>query len=94
MLGDPALADETAFVDYFRRAVKGTEVHSIHTEVEGTAKADLFRRQLEAWKSDGVSFLPLCDYASEEAGRRNLLPVRRLVRTTIPNRGGEITTTA
>jgi hypothetical protein len=35
-----------------------TEVHSIHTEIEGAASFhDWFAEQLRGWKSDGVSFL-------------------------------------
>jgi hypothetical protein len=68
-------------------------VHSIHTEVEGTAKAALFERQLDGWKADGVQFLSLAELANEQLKNRSAVPRRRLTRTTIPNRGGEVSST-
>ena len=70
-----------------------TEVHSIHTEVEATAKLALFRKQLVLWKTDGVSFVTL-----EEIARANDWPapknfIRPLRRTSIPHRGGFVSTT-
>jgi peptidoglycan/xylan/chitin deacetylase (PgdA/CDA1 family) len=93
MLGEPALADETAFITYYRGIVKGTEVHSIHTEVEATAKLALFRKQLIAWKTDGVAFITLEDIAREQLSQREKIPVRPLRRTSIPHRGGLVSTT-
>jgi peptidoglycan/xylan/chitin deacetylase (PgdA/CDA1 family) len=93
MLGDPALADDTAFINYFRALIKDTEVHSIHTEVEGTAKAALFERQVNGWIADGVDFLTLADLAAEQLKNTAAVPRRRLIRTTIANRGGEVSST-
>ena len=90
-LGAPGLEDESKLVDYYAEAVKGTEIHSIHTEVEGTAKLALFERQLAAWKARGVAFTTLEELAKEALADRAKLPVRRLIRTTLPGRGGLIT---
>jgi peptidoglycan/xylan/chitin deacetylase (PgdA/CDA1 family) len=92
-LGEPALKDEATFLTYYRGLVKGTEVHSIHTEVEATAKLVLFRKQLIAWKTDGVTFVTLEDIAREKLAHRETIPVRALRRTSIPNRGGLVSTT-
>jgi peptidoglycan/xylan/chitin deacetylase (PgdA/CDA1 family) len=84
--------DTAAFIEHYRGAIRGTEVHSIHTEVEGVAYADLFRRQLEAWEADGVCYVTLEEIATETLARRTRIPHRRIVRATLPGRAGEITT--
>jgi peptidoglycan/xylan/chitin deacetylase (PgdA/CDA1 family) len=90
-LNAPEFANEAAFIDHYRRSIRGTEVHSIHTEVEGVAYADLFRRQLEAWVADGVGFVAMETIAAEALATPERVPVRRIVRTTLPGRAGEIT---
>ena len=64
----------------------------MHTEVEGRSRAELFARILDAWKSDGVRFVTLRDLADEALARRGEVPVRELVRTTLPGRGGTVAT--
>jgi peptidoglycan/xylan/chitin deacetylase (PgdA/CDA1 family) len=90
-LNAPEFPDEAAFIDYYRRAVVGTEVHSIHTEVEANALLPLFARQLEAWRADGVRFVTLEEIARETLASPERIPTRRIVRTTLPGRAGEIT---
>ncbi|HEX6964980.1 MAG TPA: polysaccharide deacetylase family protein [Gemmatimonadaceae bacterium] len=87
----PQFPDAAAFIDYYRRAIRGTEVHSIHTEVEATAYLDLFRRQLEAWLADGVRCVTMEEIARETLASPELIPTRRIVRTTLPGRAGEVT---
>jgi len=87
----PEFPDDAAFIDYYARAIRGTEVHSIHTEVEATAYVDLFRRQLEAWSADGVRFVTMDEIARAMLARPELIPYRRIVRTTLPGRAGEVT---
>jgi undecaprenyl phosphate-alpha-L-ara4FN deformylase len=88
MWGDPQFKSENDFLDYYRQAIRTTEVHSIHTELEGTARLDLFRRQIEIWLEDGVEFVRLEDIAKEKLENRDKIPVRSLRRISIPNRGG------
>jgi peptidoglycan/xylan/chitin deacetylase (PgdA/CDA1 family) len=90
MLGDPSLPDNNAFIRYFTDAIKATEVHSIHTEVEATAHADLFRKQMESWKAAGVGFVTLEEIANEQLADRKNIPIRRLKRIEIPNRAGKV----
>ncbi|HEX5438093.1 MAG TPA: polysaccharide deacetylase family protein [Gemmatimonadaceae bacterium] len=90
-LNAPEFPDHAAFIAYYRRALAGTDVHSIHTEVEATAHRDLFRRQLEAWTADGVRFVTLAEMAADVLARPASIPTRRLVRTTLPGRAGEVT---
>lgn len=89
-LGAAGFPDERAIVDYYRRAIVGQEVHSIHTEVEATAYASLFSRQLDAWLADGVRFVTLDEIAREQLAAPAAVPVRRLVRLTLPGRAGQV----
>ena len=79
------------FVERYRAAVQGTEVHSIHTEVEATALFALFERQLEAWRADGVGFVTLDEIAREVKSSLAPIPVRRIVPIELPGRGGTVT---
>jgi undecaprenyl phosphate-alpha-L-ara4FN deformylase len=81
---------DDAQLAFFRGAVRGTEVHTLHTEVEGRSKREVFGRILDAWKSDGVRFVTLRELADEALARRGEVPVRELVRTTLPGRGGTV----
>ncbi|HEX6537372.1 MAG TPA: polysaccharide deacetylase family protein [Gemmatimonadaceae bacterium] len=91
MYNAPALRDERAFIDYYREAVRGTEVHSIHTEVEATALHALFDRQLDAWLADGVRFVTMEELATEALAAPERIPARRLTRITLEGRGGLVT---
>lgn len=91
MYNAPALRDERAFIDFYRDAVRGTEVHSIHTEVEATALLPLFDRQLDAWRADGVRFVTMEELATEALAARERIPVRSLTRITVDGRGGLVT---
>ena len=77
---------------FFRQAVHGTEVHTIHAEIEGRSKAALFSAILDDWLVDGVAFVTLAEIAREALARRDQVPVRELSRTRLPGRGGEVTT--
>lgn len=91
MYNAPELADDSAFIEYYRKAVQGTEVHSIHTEVEATALLAHFERQLEAWRADGVSFVTMETIARETLVAPERVPGRHITRITLPGRAGEVT---
>jgi peptidoglycan/xylan/chitin deacetylase (PgdA/CDA1 family) len=76
----------------YRGLVKGTEVHSIHVEVEGRSRLPLFCRMLDAWIADGVTFLTLEQLAREVLAQRDAIPARPLIRTRLRGRGGEVAT--
>lgn len=86
------LPDDAAQRDFYRRAPRGTEVHTIHTEVEGRSRRALFEQILDDWRADGVSFPTLVELARETLARPGEIPVRDLVRTTLPGRGGTVAT--
>src|SRR6266540_265844 len=68
---------------FFRAAVRDTEVHTIHAEVEGRSKIALFSRILDDWRTGGVSFLTLEELARETLTARGKIPVREVVRTRL-----------
>ena len=76
----------------FREAVRGTEVHTIHTEVEGGVRARLFQEILDDWRSGGVTFPLLSEIAREVLGSRESVPERPIVHTRLPGRGGLVAT--
>jgi len=88
----PELSGDAAQRAFYRGAVKGTEVHTIHTEVEGRSKADLFAGILDDWKADGVEFVLIADLAREVLSRGDRVPVREIGKTRLPGRGGTVTT--
>ena len=88
----PDLATDEDQRRFFRSAVGGTEVHTIHAEVEGRSKLPLFERILDDWIAGGVSFATLEDLAAGILAGREEIPVRELSRTRLPGRGGEVAT--
>ncbi len=86
------LPTEDAQRDFYRRALGGTDVHTIHTEVEGRSRRALFERILDDWQADSVAFPTLRDIAREALANPAEIPVRDLVRTTLPGRGGTVAT--
>ena len=85
----PADEDQRAF---FRNAARGTQVHTIHAEVEGRSKAAFFEGILADWIADGVTFPLLSELAREVLAHHDAIPVRPLSRTTLPGRAGFVAT--
>jgi undecaprenyl phosphate-alpha-L-ara4FN deformylase len=88
----PELATDEDQRRYFREAVRATEVHTIHVEVEGRSKLDLFGRILDDWIASGVAFVALEDLAAEVLGQSDGVAVRELTRTMLPGRAGTVAT--
>lgn len=93
-LASPEMKDPAKLITFYRAAIAGTEVHTIHTEVEGTAHHALFARQIEAWKADGISFVALDDLAKEIIKNQKAVPSRRPTRIRLPHRGGFVSSSA
>jgi undecaprenyl phosphate-alpha-L-ara4FN deformylase len=85
----PTDEDQLAF---YRDAVRDSEVHTVHVEVEGRSKLPLFTRILDAWIGSGVSFTTLEELAREALTKKSDLPVRELGRKRLKGRGGEVST--
>jgi undecaprenyl phosphate-alpha-L-ara4FN deformylase len=88
----PDVETDEAQVALFRRLARGTEVHSVHVEVEGRSKLPLFCRILDAWIEDGVTFTTLEDLAREILAGESEIPKRPLARARLRGRGGEVAT--
>lgn len=88
----PSLPDDAAQRAHFRAVVRDTEVHTVHAEVEGRSKADLFASILDDWRTDGVAFPTLAELAREALARRERIPARALGWTRLPGRAGEVAT--
>lgn len=88
----PQLRGDAAQRAFYRGAVRGTEVHTIHTEVEGRSKSDLFAGILDDWREDGVAFMLLSELARETLARRDRVPEREIAKARLPGRGGFVTT--
>lgn len=87
-LAAPEFKDQQRLLDDYSRSINGTEVHTIHTEVEGMNYLTLFEKLLNLWKSSGVEFITLENLANEQLKNRDIIPFRSPSRITIPNRGG------
>ena len=88
----PSLRDDAAQRAHFRGAVRGTEVHTIHAEVEGRSKSALFEQILDDWRADGVGFPTLAELALEALAHRDRIPSRAVSWTRLPGRGGRVAT--
>jgi len=87
-----SLRDDEAQRAFFRAAPRGTEVHTIHTEVEGRSKLPLFTQILDDWLGAGVQFVTLPELARETLARSPRAPVRRVSRAALPGRAGWVAT--
>ena len=88
----PELRTDEDQLGYFRDAAQGTQVHTIHAEVEGRSKAALFGAILDAWLAGGVTFPLLTDLAREALSHHNLVPARPITRIALKGRGGTVAT--
>ena len=88
----PSLKNDEDQRRYFLDAVRGTEVHTIHAEVEGRSKLPLFRQILDGWIGAGVIFLTLADLARESAESAGSDPGARVDAHKLPGRGGSVAT--
>lgn len=92
VLAWPHVRSEDARRWLYRKAAAGTEVHTIHTEVEGGSQAALFQRILDDWRADGVTFPLLSEIAREVLGSHDPVPEREVTKTRLPGRGGRVAT--
>ena len=83
----PTDADQRA---HFRGALSGTQVHTIHTEIEGRSKLALFEGILDDWLTAGAKFPTLSEIAAQALARPEKVPVRTLTRVRLPGRAGEV----
>jgi undecaprenyl phosphate-alpha-L-ara4FN deformylase len=79
-----------ALLHYYTDAVRGTEVHSIHTEVEGTSWLEPFDRQLRLWQGRGFQFITLEQIARESLASADRISGREIAFGELPGRAGQV----
>ncbi len=67
-------------------------VFTLHAEIEGMAKIQLFRNLLRAWTGRGVQFVRMDDLAKSLLDNRASIPARELVMAAIDGRSGLVAT--
>jgi peptidoglycan/xylan/chitin deacetylase (PgdA/CDA1 family) len=89
LMGRPEFPDEkiVAHTLSLLRA-DGVNVLTIHAEIEGMGRRNLFRELLAACRARGVEFIRLDDYARELLAHRAAIPVRDQIATAIDGRSG------
>jgi len=88
---DEVPSTEERLVEDYLPLLTGIQVHTIHTEVEGGARLPLFAKLLEQAIDRGVRFVPLGTLAEKALVTPSRIPRRKLVRITLPGRGGFVT---
>ena len=66
------------------------EVHSVHTEVEGTALFDSFSKWIRSRYETGTAFVTLSEIAAKEKSHAASVPHCEVKLQTIPGRAGPV----
>ena len=89
LLGRPEFPDDRIVPHYLSLLRSDRpDVLTIHAEIEGLGRRDLFRRLLAACRGHGVQFIRLEDFARELLADRAALPVHDQVLAPIDGRSG------
>jgi peptidoglycan/xylan/chitin deacetylase (PgdA/CDA1 family) len=89
LMGRPEYPDD-AIVPHYLSLLRDDHVNvfTIHAEIEGMGRRELFRELLDVCRTARVEFIRLDDYARELLARRHDLPVREQVMAEIDGRSG------
>jgi undecaprenyl phosphate-alpha-L-ara4FN deformylase len=89
LMGRPEYPD-TKIVPHYLALLRADRVNvlTIHAEIEGMGRRNLFRELLAACRARGVEFIRLDDYARELLTKRAAIPVRDQVMAEIDGRSG------
>ena len=96
LMGRPEYPDDKIVAHYLKllRAAEaadgGTQVFTLHAEIEGMGRRSLFQELLGACKAAGVEFVRMEDYARELLAERAAIPVRDQVLAEIDGRSGVV----
>jgi peptidoglycan/xylan/chitin deacetylase (PgdA/CDA1 family) len=95
LLGRPEYPDDR-IVSHYLSLLRADlpNVLTIHAEIEGMGKRNLFRALLRAFSDHGLQFIRLDDLARELLANRAAIPVRDQVLATIDGRSGLVATQA
>jgi len=95
LMGRPEFPDDQIVPHYLSllRADR-VNVFTLHAEIEGMGKRELFRDLLHAYRRQRVKFIRLDDYARELLANREAIPVCNQVMAGIDGRSGLVATQA
>jgi peptidoglycan/xylan/chitin deacetylase (PgdA/CDA1 family) len=91
LLGRPEYPDDRIVAHYLSLLREDcVNVFTLHAEIEGLGRRELFRALLRAWAERGVEFVRLDAYANELLADRAAIPVRDQVYAEIDGRSGGV----
>jgi len=91
LLGRPEYPDDRIVAHYLSLLREDcVNVFTLHAEIEGLGRRELFRELLRAWAERGVEFVRLDAYAGELLTDRAAIPVRDQVYAEIDGRSGVV----
>lgn len=91
LLGRPEYPDETFPAHYLKLLqADAPNVFTLHAEIEGMAKRELFRDVMKSWSQAGVRFVRMDDLARELLSEPSKIAVRELVMEEIDGRSGRV----
>ncbi len=93
LMGRPEYPDE-AIVPHFGPLLRADRpnVFTLHAEIEGMGRRELFRDLLRAWRRERVKFIRLDEFARELLAGRDAIPVCDQVLAGIDGRSGLVAT--
>jgi undecaprenyl phosphate-alpha-L-ara4FN deformylase len=93
LMGRPEFPDEAIVPHYLSLlSAERVNVFTLHAEIEGMGRRNLFRELLAACQRKKVQFIRLDDYARELLASRDAIPVRDQVMAPIDGRSGLVAT--
>jgi peptidoglycan/xylan/chitin deacetylase (PgdA/CDA1 family) len=93
LLGRPEYPDDRIVAHYLSLLREDcVNIFTLHAEIEGVGRRELFRALLRAWAERGVEFVRLDAFARELLADRAAIPVRDQVYAGIDGRSGVIAT--
>jgi peptidoglycan/xylan/chitin deacetylase (PgdA/CDA1 family) len=97
LMGRPEYPDDQ-IVPHYMKLMKaaeatggGTQVFTLHAEIEGMGRRGLFQQLLAVCKKTGVEFVRMDEYARELLAKRAAISVRDQVLAEIDGRSGVVT---
>jgi peptidoglycan/xylan/chitin deacetylase (PgdA/CDA1 family) len=93
LLGRPEYPDDR-LVDHYAGLLRDDRVNvfTLHAEIEGLGRRELFRELISRWIQQGAQFIRLDDYARELLAHRSTIPVCDQQMAPIDGRSGVVAT--
>lgn len=93
LMGRPEFPDDR-IVDHYATLLRDDRVNvfTLHAEIEGMGRRQLFRELIANWKQQEVKFIRLDDYARELLANRSAIPVCDQQMAQIDGRSGVVAT--